>query len=199
METTIQTMGAGLRPADGWLLPPEPAPIPAQANRRQKSAHRQDDREEALKRAQVYSHMMENAAAYIATERPKLKTAADVADIVRPLVHRNLQEELWVLQLDTRNHLIEMHPCTVGIADRSQAHAREVFRDAIRQNCTRIILAHNHPSGDPMPSPQDVESTNGLVKAGKIIGIEVVDHVVIGQRTPSRERDWVSLRELNLM
>jgi DNA repair protein RadC len=199
METTIPTTGTGIQPREGWLLPPEPAPIPAQAKCRQKSARRQDDREEALKRAQVYSHMMENAAAYIATERPKLKTAADVADIVRPLVHRNLQEELWVLQLDTRNHLIEMHPCTVGIADRSQAHAREVFRDAIRQNCTRIILAHNHPSGDPMPSPQDVESTNGLVKAGKIIGIEVVDHVVIGQRTPSRERDWVSLRELNLM
>ena len=195
MEHAVATPIPGIRPADGWLLPPEPRQEPA----RREPPRRQACREAALKRAQEYGSMMEAAAAYVAAERPKMRTSEDVAAILRPLMHRNLQEELWVLMLDTRNHLIGMQPCTVGIADRSQAHAREVFRDAIRQNCSRIVLAHNHPSGDPIPSPQDVECTRGLAEAGKIIGIEVMDHVVIGQRTLSRERDWVSMRELNLM
>ena len=195
METAIATTITGIQPRDGWLLPPEPRLAPPRLD----PPRRKSSREVALKRALEYGSMMEAAAAYIATERPKIRSAADVAAILRPHVQRNLQEELWVLLLDTRNHLIAMKPCTVGIADRSQAHAREVFRDAIYQNCSRIAIAHNHPSGDPMPSPQDVECTRGLAAAGKIIGIEVMDHVIIGTRTPSRDRDYVSLRELNLM
>ena len=195
METAIATTITGIQPHDGWLLPPEPRLVPP----RLEPPRRKSSREVALKRALEYGSMMEAAAAYVAAEKPKLRTAGDVANVLRPLIYRNLQEELWVLMLDTRNHLIEMHACTVGIADRSQAHAREIFREAIHQNCSRIVLAHNHPSGDPMPSPQDVECTRGLAAAGKIIGIEVVDHVVIGTRTPNRDRDYVSLRELNLM
>ena len=109
------------------------------------------------------------------------------------------QAELWLLLLNIRNHLISMTPGTIGLADHNQAHAREVFRTAIRENCCRIILAHNHPSSDPMPSPQAVECTRGMVTADRLIGIEVMDHVVIGVRTPSRDRDYVSLRALNLM
>ena len=196
METTIATTNPGIQPHDGWLLPPDPVPAPPP---RREPPRRKASREEALKRAQEYGSLMEAAAAYIATERPKMRSAADVAAILRPHVQRNLQEELWVLLLDTRNHLIEMKPCTVGIADRSQAHAREIFREAIYQNCSKIAIAHNHPSGDPMPSPQDVECTRGLAQAGKIIGIELVDHVIIGQRTSERPRDFMSLRELGLM
>jgi len=135
----------------------------------------------------------------IGNERPKIRTAADAANHLREKLRGKTQEELHVLLLDTRNFLMRDETVTVGLADRSQAHAREVFRNAIRENSCRIVLVHNHPSGDPMPAPQDVECTRGLVSAGRLIGIEVMDHVVIGTRTPSRDRDYVSLRELNLM
>lgn len=135
----------------------------------------------------------------VGAERPKIRHASDAADLLREKLRGKPQEELHALLLDTRNYLLRDDCITVGLADRSQAHAREVFRNAIRENSSRLILVHNHPSGDPMPSPQDVECTRGLVGAGRLIGIEVVDHVVLGTRTPSRERDFISLRELNLM
>ena len=135
----------------------------------------------------------------IRAERPKIRHAADAADLLREKLRGKPQEELHALLLDTRNYLLRDDCITVGLADRSQAHAREVFRNAIRENSSRLILVHNHPSGDPMPSPQDIECTRGLVGAGRLIGIEVVDHIVIGFRTPSRDQDFVSLRELNLM
>jgi len=92
-----------------------------------------------------------------------------------------------------------MRCVTTGLVDRTQIHPREVFRDAIRENCTRLLLIHNHPSGDPTPSVQDIAATRQLVEAGKIVGIEVLDHIVLGRRTPNRTKDWVSFREENLM
>ena len=83
--------------------------------------------------------------------------------------------------------------------DRSQAHAREVFREAILQNASVVILCHNHPSGDPMPSAQDVSCSKDIANAGKIIGIELRDHVIIGRRTPETERDFIALRELGML
>ena len=135
----------------------------------------------------------------IGNERPKIRHAADAVNLLREKFRGKTQEELHVLLLDTRNCLLRDDTITVGLADRSQSHAREVFRNAIRENCARIILVHNHPSGDPMPSAQDVECTRGLVQAGKIIGIGIMDHVVLGARTASRDRDFFSLRELGLM
>jgi DNA repair protein RadC len=73
-----------------------------------------------------------------------------------------------------------------------------VFREAIRKNATRLILVHNHPSGDSTPSAQDVSFTKGLCEAGKIVGIEVVDHVIIGQKTLNN-KGYTSCREENLM
>ena len=178
------------------LIPPLSPAVPGQSRPVKPSRRRHS----VLRKAQAFAEMMEAAATYIAVERPKMRTAADAANLLRPLLADKEQEELWVLLLDTRNGLISAHPCTIGLADRSQAHAREVFREAIRHGgCCRLILAHNHPSGDPMPSPQDVEATRGLTSAGKLIGIEVVDHVVLGKRTVSRDRDFISLRELSLM
>jgi len=177
------------------VIPPLPAIWPSQRLPVRPSRRRNA----VLKKVMAFAEMMDAAAAYITAERPKIRQAAEAATLMRPLFKDKQQEELWVLLLDTRNHLIEMKPCTVGIADRSQAHAREIFREAIYQNCSKIALAHNHPSGDPMPSPQDVECTRGLAQAGKIIGIELVDHVIIGQRTSERPRDFMSLRELGLM
>lgn len=129
----------------------------------------------------------------------RIQNPSDVADLLREKLRGLPQEEFHVLLLDTRNGVLRDECATVGLVDRSQVHAREVFRLAIRENCSRIILSHNHPSGDPTPSPQDIEATRTLVSAGKVIGIEVLDHIVLGTRTPSRPRDFVSFREANLL
>jgi DNA repair protein RadC len=106
-----------------------------------------------------------------------------------------------VLLLDVKNRLILDATVTMGLVDRSQLHPREVFRAAIQcgGGCTRIILAHGHPSGDATPSAQDMQVTRQLAEAGKILGIEVIDHVIIGRKSLSRERDYVSLREAGEM
>lgn len=200
----LDAIGTNERPpAAGWLLPSvretaEPMPIP---KRKTKPTNRQwkTRMEKALEQANLYAQLMQAASAYITINKPKCRHAADVAELLRPLVATKPHEELWVILLDPRNHVIRLHLCTIGLADRSQAHAREIFREAIIHNACKIVLAHNHPSGDPMPSPQDIECTRGLTSAGRLIGIEVTDHIVVGHRTPERERDYVSLRELNLM
>lgn len=108
------------------------------------------------------------------------------------------QEELWALLLDTKNRVIRKVQITVGLLDRSHVHAREVFRAAVHHSAAKIILAHNHPSGDPTASAHDIRCTHDLVKAGRIIGIDVVDHIIIGDAaTP--ERDYISLRETGVI
>jgi len=132
-------------------------------------------------------------------DRTQLTTPADVADLMRDTFRGKGKEEFHVLLLDTKHGLLRREVVTVGLVDRSQVHAREVFRAAIREGCSRIVLAHNHPSGDPTPSAQDVSCTKNLVAAGKIVGIDVMDHVVVGAATASRPRDYVSLREEGLL
>ena len=145
-----------------------------------------------------YTEIMESFAAYVAKERPRLDTPSRVADLMRPLLRDQGREEMHVLLLDAKHGLLSADCVTIGLVDRSQIHPREVFRRAIRENCSSIILVHNHPSGDPTPSAQDISSTNDLVAAGKVVGITVVDHVVLGSRTESRPKDYLSFREENL-
>jgi len=132
-------------------------------------------------------------------ERPKIDGPPAVAALLRERLRQRRQEELHVLLLDTKHQLIRDERVTIGLLDRSQIHAREVFRPAIRECCSRLILAHNHPSGDPTPSAQDIACTKDLAAAGKIIGIDVLDHVVLGRRTVSRPCDYLSFREENLL
>lgn len=146
-----------------------------------------------------YPRIMESFAAYVAKERPRLDTPVRVADLMRPLLRDRPQEEMHVLLLDTRRCLLADECATVGLVDRSQVHPREVFRAAICRNSSSIILVHNHPGGDPTPSPADLASTRDLVAAGKVVGIEVLDHVVLGRRTESRPKDYVSFREEDLL
>ena len=129
----------------------------------------------------------------------RLEAPDSVAEHLASCFLGKAQEEFHVLLLDPRNCLIRNETVTIGLADRTQIHAREVFRQAIRENACRVILAHNHPSGDPTPSPQDIECTRNLVAAGKVIGIEVLDHIVVGTRSPTRPRYWLSFREANLL
>jgi len=106
-----------------------------------------------------------------------------VARHFRPLVAGAEVEHFWVLCLDRKNRLLRRVEVTKGTATNCLVHSREVFREAIRLSATAIIAAHNHPSGDPAPSRADLQVTRQLREAAKIIGIELSDHVIVGERT----------------
>ena len=93
------------------------------------------------------------------------------------------QESFHILTLNAKNNIIQRHMITLGIADASLVHPREVFRPACEDSACRIILVHNHPSGDPAPSNQDISITKRLVEVGNVVGIKVIDHVVIGNES----------------
>jgi DNA repair protein RadC len=131
----------------------------------------------------------------LAPERRRVSQPGEVADEMRELLRGKQQEELHILLLDTKNGLLRRELITMGLLDRSQVHAREVFRPAITYSAARLILVHNHPSGDPTPSAADVAVTRELVAAGKLIGIEVVDHLIMGDKSATRAQDYYSLRE----
>ena len=101
------------------------------------------------------------------------------------------QEAFCVLTLNTKNKMIAKHLITLGLADSAPVHPREVFRPAIADSAAAVILVHNHPSGDPTPSAEDLRVTRQLLEAGKVIGIRVLDHVIIGRN----DTPHVSLRE----
>jgi DNA repair protein RadC len=120
-------------------------------------------------------------------------------NVVRLLRGKNLVknvETLQVLLLNTRKRLIRVEEVTDGTIDTLLVHAREVFKHAISANASAIVLAHNHPSGDPTPSEADIKVTRDLIRAGQLLKIEVVDHVILGRATAARAKDWSSLREL---
>jgi len=117
----------------------------------------------------------------------------DVAHYLLPRMRYLEQEEFRALLLNTKNGLLAEVTVSVGTLDLSVAHPREIFREAIRQSAAGVLLAHNHPSGDPQPSPEDIRLTQQLSAAGKLLGIEVVDHLVLGHGR------WFSLREKGLL
>lgn len=123
----------------------------------------------------------------------------DAALLLRERARSLETEKFWVLCLDTRNQLKKIELVTSGLVDASLVHPREVFRPAIRQGCTSVILAHNHPSGNPDPSPEDLAVTKQLLAAGRIIDIQVLDHVIIGQPGPACEEGFFSIRESGLV
>ena len=129
----------------------------------------------------------------------RLTSPAGVALHFRDKFSGVKQEEFHVLLLDTKFRLIRDVLVTIGLVDRSHVHAREVFRSAIREASSQITLVHNHPSGDPTPSAQDLACTSSLVQAGKIIGIEILDHIIIGEPSPSRPLGYISFREEKLL
>jgi DNA repair protein RadC len=105
------------------------------------------------------------------------------------------KESFVVFFLNTRRGLTGFHLVSIGTLDTILVHAREVFRPAIISAASAIILAHNHPSGDPTPSEADIKVTRDLIRAGQLLKIEVMDHIIRGLDTPEK-RGWVSLREL---
>jgi DNA repair protein RadC len=111
--------------------------------------------------------------------RPRIATPREAAMYLLPQFGAHPVERFGVLLLDTRHRLIRAQVVSVGSADTSLAHPREVFREAAIAGAAAIVLFHNHPSGDPMPSQDDIELTRRLVAAGELLGIDVVDHVIL--------------------
>ena len=124
--------------------------------------------------------------------RPILRSPEEVAAEVRSQLKGKKKEHFVVLCLDTRNRLINHKLVSVGSLDTSIVHPREVFNEAITSRAASVIFAHNHPSGDPEPSKEDVELTRRLAKAGEIMGIDVLDHIIIC------DKSYMSLKARNL-
>jgi DNA repair protein RadC len=110
----------------------------------------------------------------------RLRGPADVHGLFGVRLRHLPQEEFHVLLLDARHRLLRASLVTRGTADTSLVHAREVFREAVREGASGVILVHNHPSGDPRPSPEDRAVTQQLHRAGNVVGIPVLDHVIVG-------------------
>lgn len=123
------------------------------------------------------------------TEKPKISSPADAANLLMSEMSLLEQEHLRLLLLDTRNNVLASPTVYVGSLNTSVIRVAELFRAALKENAAAIIVAHNHPSGDPSPSPEDINVTKQIVKAGEIIDIEVLDHIIIGQQR------YVSLKE----
>ncbi len=122
----------------------------------------------------------------------QIRSPADAANYLMPKMGFYEQERFVVLYLNTRNRVMDQEELYSGGLNTSMVRVAEVFRGAIRRNCNAILVAHNHPSGDPTPSPDDIALTRRLIEAGKLLDIEVLDHLVIGQNR------YVSLREQGL-
>ena len=126
-------------------------------------------------------------------ERPMINSPADAAALVQHEMSLLEKEHLRVLLLDRRNQVMEIVEVYQGSVNSSQVRVGEIFRAAIQRLASAIVVAHNHPSGDPTPSPDDVVVTRAIVQAGKLLDIETLDHLVIGQAGK-----WVSLKERGL-
>jgi DNA repair protein RadC len=122
-------------------------------------------------------------------QRVQISSPADIATLLMARIGHEEQEHLCVAVLSTKNYLIRLVTVYVGTINSSSVRICEVFKEALRLNAASIIVAHNHPSSDPSPSPEDLAVTRQLVEAGQLLGIDVLDHLVIGQGR------WVSLRE----
>lgn len=127
---------------------------------------------------------------------PLLDSPAAIAGVLREELSSLETERFVVVLLTTRRRLIRIEEVSRGLLDTVLIHAREVFRPAIVANAHALVLAHNHPGGDPTPSEADIRSTRDLIRAGQLLKIEVLDHVIVGRRMEHQPRDYCSLREL---
>lgn len=126
-------------------------------------------------------------------ERTAVRTPDDVAALLLPRFRYESRESFVAVLLSTKNHVLKTPVISVGSLNASIVHPRELFREAINASAAAVIVAHNHPSGDPTPSPEDVSLTRKLVEAGKILDIPVLDHVVLG------DGKYVSFKEKGIL
>jgi DNA repair protein RadC len=125
---------------------------------------------------------------------PAVTTPEDVVALCLPRLRGADREHFWALALNTKNRLLRIVEVSVGSLNASVVHPRELFKEAVRISAASLVVVHNHPSGDPTPSGADIQLTRRLMKAGDVLGIELLDHVVVGDGG-----DHASLRDLGLM
>ena len=130
---------------------------------------------------------------YCKEERPQITSTEDVISLMAPHMIHLKQEEFRVLLLDSKNRVICYQKISLGSSSEALVYPTDVFRPAIAAGATSIILVHNHPSGDPEPSEQDILLTRELYVCCKLVGIEIMDHIIIGSS------DYVSMKHRNLM
>lgn len=123
--------------------------------------------------------------------RKKIQSPNDIFNIAQNVIQANeyAEENLWLITLDTKNNITGIFTVSIGSLNSSIVHPREVFKRAVLQNAASIIICHNHPSGDPVPSQEDINITKRIYDAGKILGIELLDHIIIG------DNKYTSLKE----
>ncbi len=129
-------------------------------------------------------------------ESPVLDNPAAIADLLREQNRTKNVETFQILLLNTRRRLIRVEQVSQGLLDTILIHPREVFHSAISARAAAIVMVHNHPSGDPTPSEADIKVTRDLIRAGQLLKMEVLDHVILGRATVERPKDFSSLREL---
>lgn len=125
-------------------------------------------------------------------ERPRISSPQSVHEIMSPLLENLDQEELWVMNLDVRNRVMSLVMVYKGNAVASQVRVAELFHRAVLDKAIAIIVCHNHPSGDSDPSPDDVSVTRAIVDAGKLLDIQVLDHIIVAKN------GYCSLKERRL-
>ena len=117
---------------------------------------------------------------YTSEPKIKIREPADIYQLIYPKIREEKKEKTIILCLDAKNHVIFEQTVFIGSLNISVVHPREIFKTALIESAAGVILVHNHPSGDPTPSKEDIELTERLVESGKLIGIDILDHVIIG-------------------
>jgi DNA repair protein RadC len=138
--------------------------------------------------------MSRRAASWGRPERTPINTPEDVYELCAGQFRGLDREHFWALALNTKNHLVRIIEVSIGSLNASIVHPRELFRDAVKVSAASVVVVHNHPSGDATPSGADIQLTRRLIKAGDVLGIEVLDHVIIGEAGR-----FVSLRERGVL
>lgn len=129
---------------------------------------------------QAVFELARRLASYSEEIMPTVETSKEVYNLLKETMRNLNHEAVKVVLLDARNRVIRIKDLFRGTLDSSITHPREIFKQAIQNSASSIIIVHNHPSGDPTPSPNDIAVTQKIVKAGELLGIEVRDHVIIG-------------------
>lgn len=146
-----------------------------------------------MPKRKLAQHLLETLKKIMQDGEPrKINSPQAVFEAVGDLIDMN-EEHFVVLFLDTKNRIIERKTISIGTLNAAIVHPREVFRAAIERSAASIICAHNHPSGDPTPSREDIELTKRLMQAGELVGIDVLDHIVVGKE------GYVSLKQRDLV
>ncbi|WP_232216876.1 RadC family protein [Methanohalobium evestigatum] len=130
---------------------------------------------------------------FVDEQKPEIKSPKDVYSLMHPRVRGEKKEKFITLNLDTKNRIIKEDIISIGSLNSNIVHPREVFKSDLLESSAAVIITHNHPSGDTTPSKEDINLTDKLVEGGKLLGIDVLDHVIIG------DSNYTSLKDEGLI